>query len=804
MRRAIRALAARPIFATVVVATLTLGFGVNSAIFSLTRTVLLRPLPYPDADRLVQVGEANQSRGIQYSPAVPANYVVWRTRASVFADTAAWRVVYFALGDHSTVVRAQGVRVEPSFFRLLGVTPALGRGFADADARAGRDDVVILGRSFWHRRFGGDPSIVGRTLTVDGTPCTVVGVLPEGFKFFRVLNHELDVWRPLVVDADDREHSVTAYAKLKPDVPLDAARAELAAIFRSLPAESFRDGWTPDVATLASRFTRAQRPILAALEVAVVLVMCIAAANIGNLILAVAAGRRKDLAVRVALGATRARLALDVGRETILLAAAGVAGGLLLAAWAVDLLDHVVSYQDINRLEPFRVDGTVVAFALALAACSAVVFALLPSRRAIDADLIDALEESSHAATTGSTHRRLRGALIVAELALAIVLLTSALELTRGSLQLDRMDRGVDVDRVMTAQLSLNGPRYDDARSLTRFADRLLPALRGPGIEAASLVNYAPLSLIGTSVPLVVDGQPAAAGQEPTAQYWVVAPGYFATVGVRLLAGRDFSADDIADRAGVTIVSRGFAQRFWGRTHVLGERLTTKFPPSDAFWIPKAFRGPLTVVGVVSDVREDGIAGPADDLHRQFYLPYAQNPTRIVTLVVRTAGPPAAAVPVIREAVRIADPDQPTFDERSLEDLRHETFARPRELALLVDVFAALAAALTAMGVYGVVAYLTTARTREIRIRMALGASRTSVVGLVVRDAMKVAAIGIALGALAAPIAFALLNASVPQLPQWSAGGLTTVVVLVAAVSAAAAALPGWRACASPSVNSRL
>jgi putative ABC transport system permease protein len=377
------------------------------------------------------------------------------------------------------------------------------------------------------------------------------------------------------------------------------------------------------------------------------------------------------------------------------------------------------------------------------------------------------------------------------------VLLTSAFELTRGSRQLDGMHRGIDVDRVMTAQLSLNGPRYEDARSLTLFADRLLPSLRGPGVEAASLVNYAPLSLIGTSVPVAVEGHPVTAGQEPTAQYWIVGPDYFATVGIRRLAGRDFSADDTAGRAGVAIVSRLFAERFWHRMDVVGERLRTVFPSSNAFWIPKAFRGPLTIVGVVDDVREDGIPGPVEDMRSQLYLPYAQNPTRIVTLVVRTIGPPASVTPAIRAAVHAADPEQPTFDERSLEELRRETFARPRELALLVDVFAALAAGLTAIGVYGVVAFLTTARAREIRIRMALGATRGKVVGLVVSDAMKVTAIGVALGALAAPLAFALLNASVPQLQPWSIASLAAVAVLVTAMSAAAAALPGWRACCS-------
>ncbi len=795
MRRAIRALLARPGFSAVAVVTLALGLGANAAIFSLTRTVLLRPLPYRDADRLVQVGEASPARAESYSGVVPANYVEWRERVTAFEDTAAWRFMYFTISGHGDrPLRAMGVLGEPAFFPLLGIAPQPGRQFAPDEGRAGRNNVVLLGRGFWRREFGADPAAVGRTLVVDGTPCTIVGVLPESFKFFHVLNRELDVWRPFMVDPADREHSVTVYARLRPGASLESARAELAAALAALPAEPFRDGWTATAELLSARFTANQRPILRALEIAVALVMCIAAANISNLLLAAAAGRRKDVAVRVALGATRWQLATELGRETLLLGAAGAAVGLTLAVWIVDVLNTSISYQDINRLEPFRVDLFVVAFTLALAGLSATIFALLPARRVASADVVNPLKDSSPGSTTGVGNRRLRAALVVGELALSIVLLTSALQLTGRALSLNAMDRGVDVDRVMTAQLALNAPHYADATRLTQFADAVLARLTAADeIVSASLVNYPPLSAIGTSFPIAVEGRADVPGREPRALCWIVAPRYFETVGIPLLAGRDFAPGDTRDRLGVAVVTQRLAQRFWGRPDVLGERLTVLFPQSDAFWIPRAIRRQLTIVGVVGEVREDGIGEPgaADP---QMYVPYSQSPTRILTIVARVHGQPAAAAPLVREAVRAVDPDQPTFDERTLDDVRNDTFARSREIAWLIGAFAALALALSAIGVYGVVAYLTAARRREIGIRMALGATRRDVVGMVLGDTLKLTTMGLAIGCIATPIASRLASASVVGLSAWNPLALAAVAAALAGVCVAAAAIPAYRA----------
>jgi putative ABC transport system permease protein len=802
--RAIRALAARPGFTIVVVATLALGFGVNAAMFSLTRTVLLRPLPYRDRERLVQVDEANRARGANSSPVIPANYAVWRTHATSFDVTAAWRFVYFSLSGTIGPMRVQGGLVEPTFFKVLGVVPSLGRDFAADEGLTNNGNVVLLTNGFWQRHFGSSAAAIGRQLVVDGTSCTIIGVLPPTFKFFHVLNRDLDVWRPFSIDSADREHSVSVYARLKPGATVEGARAEMSAIFASLPAASFRDGWTPDVSLLSTRFTRGPRPILTTLQAAVALVMCIAAANIANLILAVAAGRRKDTAVRVALGATRIQLVAELGRETLLLAGAGAVAGALLAIWIVDLLNGSVSYQNVNRLEPFRVDSTVLLFTLGLAAASAVVFAVLPAGHATGADVVDALKDSSHGTTAGTPQRRLRGALVAVELALSIVLVTAAIELTRSALALNRMDRGVDESRVMTAQLALNAPQYSDTRRLTAFADAVLDRLAAaPAIGLASLINYPPLYTVATGGPIAIEGQPAARGADPIAQFWVVAPRYFSTVGLRVLSGRDFDRRDTRDAPGVVIVSRRFAARFWPGTNAIGEHITPLLPESDAFWIPRTVRRPLTIVGLVEDVREDGIPGHPDDHSPQYYLPYSQNPTRIFTLVARTEGRPEDQAAAIRNAVRETDPDQPTFDERSLAAIRQETFARSRELAWLIGAFAALALALAAIGVYGVMACLTTTRSREIGIRMALGAERRDVVRLIVSDALRLAGAGAVLGIGATPLAMAGASASVFGAGTWSVVTLAGVAACLVAVAAAAAAVPARRAARGATISLR-
>lgn len=790
--RAARSLASRPVLSAVAVATLALGLGVNTAIFSLTREVLLRPLPYRDADRLVRVFETSLALGRTSAPIAPINYVAWHDRVDALEQSAAFRRVSFNVSMKTSAVQVEGFQVAPAFFPMLGVEPILGRGFIDEEARPGRDAVVLLTDGFWRRQFAADSAIVGRSIDVDGTPCTIVGVLPSTFRIFRVLNRELDLFRPLVLDATDREQSINVYARLTPNVSLDRARGQMTAAYTALPIPNH--AWTADVALLSTSFAAQSRAVLLPLQWGVALVLLIACANIANLLLAVSSGRRKELAIRHALGASRWRIARDLAGETLILTVVGGGLAILLATWIVAVLNATVSFADVNRLQPFRVDGWVLAFTGGLTLAVTLVFGLLPARAAAHIDVVDALKDSTHGVTAGLSNRRLRHALVIGELALSIVLTASALALTRSALALHGLARGVTVDHVMTAQVSLNDPRYGDTRRLVGTASSMLDRLgASPGIAAAALVNYPPLSLIRVGVPVSIEGQPAPAAQPWIARYWVASPNYFHTVGIPILAGRDFTTADDDTRPGVAIVSETFARRFWNRTDVVGRRLKTEFPQSALFWIPRARRDLLTIVGVAGDVREDGL--PDATGLPQLYLPYRQNPTIVVTLMARTNGPPPeTAAPAIREAVRSADPQAPVSYENSFDGVIQETFARPREMAWLVGAFAALALVLSAIGVYGVMAYLTAARQQEISIRIALGATVADIVSLILGQAMALTASGAAIGLVLAPMALRLTSGLLFGVGPFDPTTLLAVTVLLAGVSIAASTIPAVRA----------
>jgi len=801
IRRSLRSLASRPVFPVVAVATLALGLGVNAAIFSLTREVLLRPLPYRDADRLVRVFETSRALGVASAPTAPVNYVEWRERVNAFEQTAVFRRVAFNVSMKTSAVQVEGFQIAPAFFPMLGVEPALGRGFTGEDAQPGRDAVALLSNGFWRRQFAANSAVVGQSIDVDGTPCTVIGVLPSSFKIFRVLNREVDLFRPLVLDATDREQSINVYAKLKPGVSLNSARAQMMTMYSSLPIPDHL--WTADVALLSTSFAANSRPILLALEWAAALVLLIACANIANLLLAVSAGRRKELAIRQSLGASRWQIARDLAGETLILTVAGAALAILLATWIVAALNAAVSFQDINRLQPFRVDAWVLAFTGGLTLALTLVFGVLPAHAAANTDVVEALRDSTHGVTVGMPNRGLRHALIVGELALSIVLTASALALTRSALALHSLARGVTVNGVMTAQVALNDPRYADTERLVRVAASMLERLStSPGIDAAALVNYPPLSVIRVGVPVTIEGQAPPPGQLWIARYWVAAPGYFHTAGIRLLVGRDFTSADDRTRGGVAIVSETFARRFWNTSDVVGKRLRPTFPKSNAFWIPRASGEILTIVGVVGDVREDGLPDAAG--LPQLYLPYAQNPTSTVTLMARVSGRPAErATRAIRDAVRAADPRLAVSYEQTFDDVIQETFARPRELAWLVGAFAVLALVLSAVGVYGAMAYLTTARTREIGIRIALGATPFDIVSLIVGRAITLTAVGVAIGIVLASMALRLTSGLLFGVGPFDPVTLLTVAVILAGVSIVASTIPAFRAARLASASFR-
>src|SRR5437870_2501427 len=648
--RSVRSLASRPILSAVAIATLAVGLGANAAIFSLTREVLLRPLPYRDADRLVWVFERSPSTGVESMGITPVNYVGWRDRVDAFEQTSRFLRVSFNVSRKTSAVQVEGFKVAAGFLPMLGVQPALGRGFTEDDAQPGRDTVVILTDGFWRRYFSADPDIVGQSVDVDGTACTIVGVLGPNFTIFHDLNREVELFRPHVLTPTDREQSIGLYAKLRPNVSIDAARAQLAAAYAGLPIPNHL--WTAGLRPLSTTFAANARPTLIAAELAVALVLLIACANIANLRLAVSASRRKELAVRHALGATRWRIARDLAGETIVLTIAGAAGATLLATWTVAVLNSTVSFLDVNRLHPFQVDGWVLAFTIGLALIVTLFFGVLPARAAARIDVVDALKDLTHGVTVGISNRHLRHALIIGELALSIVLTASALALTRSAVALQVLPRGLAIDGVMTAQVTLNDPRYLDTGRLVHTTSSMLDRLAAaPAVADAALVNYPPLALIRVGVPVSLEGHP---------------------------------------------------------------------PPTD---LPLGAR-------------------------------YC-----VATLVARTRGGPAeAAAPAIREAARGADAQAPVSYEMSLDAVIGETFARPRVMAWLVGTFAVLALGLSAIGVYGVMTYLATARAREIGIRIALGATLGDIVWLIVGHAIALTGAAAALGILLAPMALRLLE----------------------------------------------
>jgi putative ABC transport system permease protein len=540
------------------------------------------------------------------------------------------------------------------------------------------------------------------------------------------------------------------------------------------------------------------------LEWAAAFVLLIAGANVATLLLAHSTWRRREFAVRHALGASRWRIARDLADESLLLTGAGGMLALVLASWIVAILNHAVSFQDVNRLQPFRIDGVVIAFVAIVTFALTFAFALVPAAVAHDVDVVTTLKDSGQSVSSGTSHRRLRQVLIVTELALSIVLATSALALTQSALALRSFPRGLRVDRVATAQISLSGARYTDANRLQRTALLMLDRLRAaPGVESASIVNYLPLALIRVGVPVSIEGsRPLQSDERPVARYWVTTPGYFETVGIPILAGRDFTDADDMLHAGAAIVSETSARRFWNTTDVVGRRIRAEFPQSDAFWIPRGSREWRTIVGVVADVREDGIPDIAGA--PQMYLPFAQNPTVVMTLLARDRpGGREVAPGAIREAVSSVDPQAPVSYEMAMGDVVQESFARPREMAWIVGAFAILALVLSATGVYGLMAFLTATRTREIEVRVALGAAPIDVVSLIVTYAFKLTVAGVVIGAVLSPLALRLAASLLFGVGPFDAPTLVAVAALLGSVALTAALIPAVRAARTTSVRLR-
>jgi putative ABC transport system permease protein len=788
VRYACRSYVKAPSFAVAILTTLALGIGASTAIFSMVHGILLQPLPFPDPERLVYLNEVNRT-GVTTTISWP-NFLDWRRRQQSFESLASSREESLTLTgiDHAQRLRAR--RVTANFFHVLGVSPAIGPGFGDEDDRPGAAASVVLSDAFWRTQFAADPAIVGRTLLLDESPHTIVGVMPRDFEFVRAYDLFTAIGpiagTPNVLERGNH-NGFFAVGRLKAGVTLERAAAELQAIAAALEREypNTNTGVGVHAERLADRLVTDIRLTLLVLFGAVGFLLLIACVNVANLLIARGAARQHELAVRAALGGARRRLASQMLVESTLVSAVGGALGVAVAAWLLRAL-IAVAPQGTPRIEGVRLDGATLLFAFAAAALCGLVFGALPAFQASGVHGQQALVRGRSAGFTSRSHRLRRGLMIV-ETALALVLLTGAGLMMRTLQELTRVDTGFRADHLMTARFQLAGDQWTAGKRVAFFAD-LQSRLRAlPGVTNAAFAFALPIDGSNwNSIFIVADKPVPPRAQLPSAAFTPVSAGYFETMGMRLVRGRLFDATDTTESPKVTIVNESLASRLWPGEDAVGKRLKQGWPETPVTITPWR-----EVVGVVADVKFNGVTA---DTPMQAYLPLAHEPTRSVAIIARAERDPAALGPAIAGVVQQLNKDLPLFQMRTMDEMLGSSIARQRMTMLVFAVFALVALTLASVGLYGVVAHGVTERTHEIGVRIALGAERRHVLRLVVRQGLSMALIGIAIG-LAVAVAMAkwiegLLFGVTANDPATMAAVMATLL----AVALVACYVPAWRA----------
>jgi putative ABC transport system permease protein len=742
VRYALRVLWKQPGFAAVAVLAVALGVGANTTMFSTVDALLLRPFSFRQPERVFLVWEQNPQTGMERGSFAPANFYDARARTRTLDNLSAYFDKSFNLSDGDKPEQVDGTVVSASLFNAIDAKPAIGRAFTAGDEEWGKDKVVVLSHGLWQRRFGSDPKIVGHDVRLNGESYTVVGVMPPKFSF---PPNGGQLWTPLSFNAEDANdrgsHFMRVLGRLKDGATPDDARAELTVIARQIEQQypDTNTGRTFGVQSLNAYYTRGARPFLLVLLGAVGFVLLLACANVANLLLVRGSARQKEIAIRMAMGASRTRLVRQLLTESVVLALGGGALGVLLAVWGVALTASGIP-QSLARYIPgwenVAVNQRALFFTLGVSVLTGIIFGLAPALQATRTSFNDALKEGGR--TSGAhTRSRLRSLLVVSEITLSLVLLVGAGLMIKSFIGLTRVEPGFNPSNVVVMDLTLAGAKYEKQPPRVDFYQQLLSKIKGlPGVERVGAVNLLPLSRSNTSANFTVEGRtPPPKGQETDADWRSVSPDYTAAMNIPLLRGRYLTEqDDRMDAPRAMLINEVLASRFFAGEDPLGKRLDFGDAEKKGYW---------EIVGVVGNVRHEGLE---EKINPEVYVAHAKSPWRTMTVVVRTASDPAQVVAAVRNELRSIDHEQPVFDVRTLDRVVHESLAGPRVAAAMMGVFALIALLLATIGIYAVMSYSVTQRTHEIGVRLALGAQPRDILSMVVRQGMTLTVIGLIVG----------------------------------------------------------
>ena len=785
LRYGLRALRKNPGFTAIAVITLALGIGANTAIFSVVNSVLLRPLPYPEPARLAMVYGISLQAAQEKSPLCEADFLDWKSQNQVFESLAGFSTNRFNYTGGEMPEQIEGAWVTSDFFSTLGVRPAMGRGFSPGEDQPGTPQTVVISDGFWRRYLGSNPNVIDQQITLNARAFTVIGVMPPGFLF---PEKDIQLWAAERLSATRRgPYYMWGLGRLRPGATLESAQSEMDTIARRVQDQtnSATRDWTWTSISLSERIVGKIRPALLVLLVAVLFVLLIACANIANLLLARATAREKEMSVRIALGASRARLLRQLLTESLLLAAIGMAVGLPLAVWGIHLLVSV-SPDDLPRLHEISIDGRVLGFTLLAAAVCGLIFGLAPALQSSRLNLNESLKEGGRGGADSPGRRRMRSALVVVEIAFSLMLLVGAGLMVQSFMRLQSVSPGFRPDHILTMHLTLPRARYDTDSKINDYYRQLIERVNTVrGVEAAGLSISLPPNNLEVSDSFSIEGKPWPPGvSDPIVPIVLTSPEYFSALGVPVLQGRGFNAIDKEGSPLVVIINQTLAERYFADESPIGKRF--KIGGADRPRNPW-----LEIVGVVGDVKYSGLDARPEPA---YYMPLSQDTWRAVYLVVRGPINPTSLVPAIREKIWELDKDMPIANIAAMDRLLAESVAQPRFRTLLLGIFAAVALVLASVGIYGVISYSVTQRTHEIGIRMALGAQARDVSMLVIRQGMALALIGVSIGLGASFALTRLMESLLFEVSTTDQATFAGVAALLIAVAVLACWIPARRA----------